>query len=606
MLLPTPSGAQTLVNYTVGKVAQYVQSGPAFFTARPDIPFQFNAASTLQGTLTTPASQVDQLMYVAGDQQYEVLQNFASQAAMDLVFPSGTYTFSPMGQAPVNVPLNGDLYPPVPLIINGTWNGSSDMLADPSKDLVLDFSPFPGYASIGIDGDVHFTLNSEGNPPIIDTSWVSLTTPQMPAEITIPAGTLAAGGLYTASLVYATGVDADETTVPGSLLFATYITTNTFVILAQPPTAVVPVATSQPLSQTIANGTTVVFRFTASGSPAPSLQWYVNGVALPSATASTLVISGATTANAGNYTCTASSAAGSVTSNAAVLTVVTTNNPGRLINLSARAQVGTGGNIIFGGFAISPHGTSGSLPVLIRASGPAIGAAPFNVPGTLKDPQLQLFNTSGTLLDTNDGWAGDPAVAVAAATVGAFTWNVPTSHDSALDLTLASGPYTAQVAGQSGDTGDALVEVYDATPTGAYFPSAPRLVNLSARVDVGTGANVLFAGFVIGGSTSLTVLIRASGPAIAAAPFNVPGTLPDPQLTLQNPSTGAVYATNNGWGGDANVSSAAASVGAFKWNSPTSHDSALLLTLPPGNYTAEASGVTGDSGVAIVEVYEVP
>jgi hypothetical protein len=116
---------------------------------------------------------------------------------------------------------------------------------------------------------------------------------------------------------------------------------------------------------------------------------------------------------------------------------------------------------------------------------------------------------------------------------------------------------------------------------------------------------VLFAGFVIGGNSALTVLIRASGPAIAAAPFDVPGTIPDPELTLQNPSSGAVLAKNTSWGGDSEITNTAASVGAFSWSVPTSHDSALLITLPPGNYTAAAAGETGDTGVAIVEVYEV-
>jgi hypothetical protein len=294
-----------------------------------------------------------------------------------------------------------------------------------------------------------------------------------------------------------------------------------------------------------------------------------------------------------------------VTSNPATVTVTSTTDIGRLINLSARAQVGTGGNIIFAGFVVG--GGSGSLPLLIRASGPAIAVAPFNVPGTLPDPQLQLFN-GATLTNTNNGWAGDAGITATAAAVGAFAWNTPTSHDSAFNISLPSGPfaYTAQVAGQTGDTGDAIVEVYDASPAGSFTSSSPKLVNLAARVDVGTGANALFAGFVIRGSSALTVLIRASGPAIAVAPFNVPGTLPDPQLTLQNQTTGAVLATNSSWGGDAQISSTAASVGAFGWGVPTSHDSALLITLPPGNYTAAAVGSSGDTGVAIVEVYDVP
>ena len=274
--------------------------------------------------------------------------------------------------------------------------------------------------------------------------------------------------------------------------------------------------------------------------------------------------------------------------------MVTTSDPGRLINLSSRAQVGTGGNIIFGGFAIG--GGPGSLPVLIRGSGPALAGAPFNVPGTLGDPQLQLYS-GNTVLQTNNGWAGSSTISATAATVGAFAWNSPTSHDAALDLSLSGGTYTAQVSGQSGDTGDALMEVYDATPAGTYTPSMPRLINLSARVDVGTGSNALFAGFVIGGSTSLTVLIRASGPAIAAAPFNVPGTLSDPQLKLQNPATGAVYATNSGWEGDSNISGVANAVGAFKWSN-CSLDSAILMTLPLATTRCGTPGGSGDSGVA--------
>ena len=136
---------------------------------------------------------------------------------------------------------------------------------------------------------------------------------------------------------------------------------------------------------------------------------------------------------------------------------------------------------------------------------------------------------------------------------------------------------------------------------------APRLINISTRGQVGTGANILIAGFVVGGTTSKTVLIRASGPAIAAAPFNVPGTLADPEVQLYGQGSPApLVATNAGWSGNAQIAAAAASVGAFAWSNPSSNDSALLVTLPPGAYTAQVSGVSGDSGVALVEVYDVP
>jgi hypothetical protein len=360
--------------------------------------------------------------------------------------------------------------------------------------------------------------------------------------------------------------------------------------------------TTQPLSVAVAGGTVALDAVASNG---PSYQWTRNGAPVAGATDAILLI-GDAVASSGTYVCVATNAAGTATSNAATVSVATTSNPGHLVNLSARAEVGSGGAIIFGGFAIGPLGTAGALPVLIRSSGPALAGAPFNVPGTLPDPQLQLFNASDAAIQTNNGWGGSAAISATAAEVGAFAWNVPTSHDAALDTTLATGTYTAQVSGQSGDTGDALLEIYDATTVENLTPSAAvRLVNLSARVDVGTGANVLFAGFVIGGQSALTVLIRASGPAIAAAPFDVPGTLPDPQLTLQDPTTGSVYAGNAGWGGDPEIASTAAAVGAFAWSVPMSHDAALLITLPPGSYTAAAAGSGGDGGVALVEVYEV-
>jgi hypothetical protein len=360
-----------------------------------------------------------------------------------------------------------------------------------------------------------------------------------------------------------------------------------------------PVFSTQPISVSVTGGTVAL---NALASNSPTYQWMLNGSPVSGATDATLLISDAASA-AGTYTCVATNSAGSSTSNPATLGVAATSDPGHLSNLSARAEVGTGSDIIFGGFEIGPLGGGGQLPVLIRGSGPAL--VQFGVPGTLPDPQLQLFNAADAVLATNNGWGGDATVLATANAVGAFPWPSTTSHDSALVETLATGGYTAQVSGQSGDTGDALVEIYDASAAGSFTAGGNRLTNLSARVDVGTGANILEAGFVVAGNSALTVLIRASGPAIAAAPFNVAGTLPDPQLTLQNPATGAVYAQNISWGGDSVISSRAATVGAFAWSVPSSHDSALVITLPPGNYTAAAAGTSGDSGVAIVEVYEV-
>ena len=387
--------------------------------------------------------------------------------------------------------------------------------------------------------------------------------------------------------------------------------------------------TFQPNSQTIVNGTTVVFYALAgdtiesttsgirtadsNGSGATkvpqtaatvSYQWFWDGDPIAGATDSTYVIYDATAANHGSYTCVATNSSGAVESDAATLNVVTDPKPGRLIDLSCRAQVGTGVNQLIAGYVVGGQGTSGSEPVLVRASGPAL--APFGVPGVLADPLLTLNSSTG-ILATNDGWDGNAQVASAAALVGAFTWTSTSSHDSALLESLPSGDYTAQITGASGDSGVALAEVYDATLPGAYTPASPRLINISARAQVGTAGNILIAGFVIGGTTSKTVLIRGCGPALAA--FGLSGTLPDPQMQLFKSNadgTSTLVQADTGWGGDIQIAAAAANVGAFTWGTSPTPDSAILITLPPGSYTAQVSGKNGDSGLALVEIYEVP
>jgi hypothetical protein len=330
--------------------------------------------------------------------------------------------------------------------------------------------------------------------------------------------------------------------------------------------------------------------FYAVASNATSYQWMWNGsTPVSGATSSILLISNAA-ASAGTYACVATNASGSATSSPATLTITPTTNIGRLINISTRAQVGTGANILIDGFVIGGLGTSGTEPLLIRG-----------VSGALADPELELY-TGTSLLATNDGWGGNAQIASTAAAVGAFAWTNTSSKDSALLESESAGAYTAQVSGASDDTGVALIEVYDATPAGTYTPTSPRLVNISARVQVGTGGNILIAGFVIGGSTARTVLVRASGPALI--PFGVGGTLPDPQLDLYSGTT--LLASNAGWGGNAQITSTASSVGAFAWANASSNDSAILVTLPPGAYTAQVSGASNDTGVALVELYEVP
>jgi len=200
-------------------------------------------------------------------------------------------------------------------------------------------------------------------------------------------------------------------------------------------------------------------------------------------------------------------------------------------------------------------------------------------------------------------------VTAADAAVGAFALANPASLDSALValLPVSPGGYSAIVKGQSGDSGTALAEVYDATPAGTYGATTPRLVNLSCLTRIAAGGT-LTVGFVIGGSASETVLIRVSGPSLAAAPFGMSGTMADPQLAVQPlNSPGTILAQNSGWGGDAQVAAAALSVGAFALASPASNDSAVVVTLAAGvPYTVEANSASGGAGTVLVEIYELP
>jgi hypothetical protein len=127
-------------------------------------------------------------------------------------------------------------------------------------------------------------------------------------------------------------------------------------------------------------------------------------------------------------------------------------------------------------------------------------------------------------------------------------------------------------------------------------------MNVSIIKNIGAG---LAAGFVIGGSGSKTVLIRAVGPSPTA--FGLPGAvlLADPKIDLID-ATSKVIATNDNWGGTAPLTTAFTQVGAFQLANAASKDAALLATLQPGNYSVSVSGLGGTSGIALVEVYDVP
>ena len=359
-------------------------------------------------------------------------------------------------------------------------------------------------------------------------------------------------------------------------------------------TAVAPAITSQPVGLTVTVGGSASFTVVATGTATLGYQWSKDGAAISGATSATYAIASAQYSQAGSYTCVVTNSGGSVTSAAAVLSVTAASGVGtgtaRIINISTRALIGGSAGTPVAGFVIS--GT-GAKRILVRAIGPTL--ASYGVAGTLPDPSLSLVS-GGTTLVTNDNWLSTDSTTFSS--TGAFAL-LAGSKDAALVTTLSPGVYSAPV-GDAGGSGVTLLEVYDADTTA----TSAALANASTRAYVGTGDSVLIPGFVVSGTGSVQLLIRAVGPTLGS--YGVAGTLADPTLTLYQGTT--ALATNDNWGSASNASalaSTAQQVGAFALTS-SSKDAALLVTLGEGSYSAVVSGVGNTTGTALVEIYVVP
>ena len=360
--------------------------------------------------------------------------------------------------------------------------------------------------------------------------------------------------------------------------------------------AAAPVFVVQPAALTAARGSFVVLQAGAVGSPTPSYQWQRDGSNLPGATNAMLVLRSAV--DTGTYAVVATNSSGAVTSEPAPLTLLASGAAGRLVNLSILSPLGAGETMTLG-TVLGGNGTAGSKALLVRAAGPSL--APLGVGGVLPDPTLTLSRSSGQAVAINDDWGGTPSLTAAFTQVGAFGFASPNSKDAAIvEPALAAGGYTVQVRDTGAAAGTVIAELYDATPAAAATATTPRLINVSVLKQIATGSS-LTTGFVLGGSTARTVLIRAIGPGLAQ--FGVGGAMPDPLLTLYRDST--KIAENDNWGGAAEITDAGNSVGAFALAGTDSKDAILLLTLPAGGYSAQVSGPAG-GGMALVEIYEIP
>lgn len=353
---------------------------------------------------------------------------------------------------------------------------------------------------------------------------------------------------------------------------------------------------SQPTRVSTQQGRDVTLTVTHNASSQPvTCEWRRDGQLLPppaQGNGLTYTIPRVTTAAAGTYTLTIRDALGGEVTTVPI--VVTIDDSSRLINLSTLAVLDEREPQLISGFTIT--GTT-TRRVLVRGLGPDL--ARFGVAAPLPDPVITLFHASGAARPgaTSDNW--EPALAGTFTSVGASPL-VTGSADAALVADLPPGSYTVRLTGKAGQTGSALIEVYEADN------HAAPMTNLATRAYITPDAPAT-AGFVIRGPAPKTILLRAVGPSLAQF-GSVPNPLPDPRLTLRD-STGAIVAANEDWGtqpGAIALPSAFARVGAFPLISG-GRDSALLVSgLPPGNYTATVQSAHLQSGVALLEIYESP
>jgi len=276
---------------------------------------------------------------------------------------------------------------------------------------------------------------------------------------------------------------------------------------------------------------------------------------------------------------------GKVSSNTAhvLVEVEQVNSPSaaQLLNISSRLRVEAGDNTLIGGFIVT--GTE-AKKVVVRALGPST-----QVPGFVADPTLELRDGSGNLVTSNDNWGESPE----ASQIQQAGLNPGNANESAILRVLNPGSYTAVVRGKNNSIGTAVVEAYDLDPN-----NNAKLANLSTRGFVQTGDNILIAGFITGNRNSnINVLLRAIGPSLAG---QVPTALADPTLELHN-ANGTTAASNDNWQDTQKAQIEQTGI------PPTNvKESAIVVSLPTGGYTAIVRGANNTVGNAVVEVYNLP
>jgi hypothetical protein len=261
-----------------------------------------------------------------------------------------------------------------------------------------------------------------------------------------------------------------------------------------------------------------------------------------------------------------------------------------LVNVSTRGWVGVDQQTMIAGFIVKGNAGESSR-VLIRALGNTLVQGGLSPDEVVPDPDLLLVQ-DGLVIGSNKQWINGSSPAL----IAQFGLAPIDPNEAVLLVDLLPGAYTAHVNDSLGRSGIGLVEVYYVEDENSGGISS-RLVNISTRSQVGTGDKRVIGGFVISGSKPKQVLIRGIGPSLGAS--GVSNVLGDSMLELY--SGGNKIAENNDWQSASNSSAVTSLL------PPTNaKDSAILITLEPGAYTAILSGANGSTGIGLIEIYEVP
>jgi hypothetical protein len=574
LFFSAPTRAAAPQSIAAVKVAGYLQTGPGENFAPSessfDLELRFDGDATgTSATLTSPNGSHTIALVESTTMGFG--QTVPNPTSLENSFPNGSYSATVSGGGTFTFTFPATTLPPVAI----TNYAALQNITDPN--VTISWGPLP---SIPVAESVVLLEVFRANGEVV---WRSGGLNSASREVTL-SGLPAGQSLY-GVLTYA---HAPLTTNDNFIYAVARATSVRFSI----GTSNAPGISVQPLSQALDGRNSLTLSVGVVDSTGVSFQWSKDGSPVAGATEATLSVT-----TPGFYTVAVTNSHGTTTSNAAIVTATAaSSDEARLYAISCRARVGVGGDVLIPGIAI---GGTGQRQVLVRAGGPSIQG----VNGTLAQPQLRLYVVgNSTPIASNTGWSSGSASETAALQAAFVATNLPSyplgSADCALIATVSAGSaYTATVSGVNNTTGVGLVEVYE---LGA---GSARLTALSCRAQVGTGADVLIPGIIVTGSSAKTLIVRAKGPSIEG----VAGVLAQPKLELFNGS-GVRIAENTGWNNAPNVaaiSAATAATGLMPFPAGSA-DCAMVVTLPPGGYTAKISGVNDSTGVALVEVYEVP